>query len=447
MSLLTDLPAELRQHIIRLIPGSVPEEIRLDYTGWPGPVDQLLLTCKLLRADTIQLMSTWSFDCLIPRSDDFERLPRLICAMQTLGLKNKVRKIRLLIWSNIEIEHVRPLGDHNYRGGELRRIGLRMGAAWRKALRMLPPGDIKTVVIDATPLPQTMIERHPNLVRANLIEPRTQVFVSENWRVILFIITLLKRTFKPVEFKQPLAWPWRAMGEGEGNADLPQEPACWERPARLVLGGQFAERSRSTIKKLLNTAGTAPERDKTSIICSFHGTVYDGELPARLSLHRLVQRCGIHLEISGSPEDYALDVAGITLPEGPQTNDVEPDKDFSALSPLAVSKNSATAYYVNALEDEASARAVVTKLLKFAVDSRQSSDARSLDFLPALPHKRSLVYELCRDLGLESKNTHGEYGTIVRITSSRKHNTDHLLEQAIEALSVSPTEEAVSQKE
>ncbi|KAK2608321.1 hypothetical protein N8I77_006939 [Diaporthe amygdali] len=440
MSLLTDLPAELRQHIIQLIPGSVPEEIRLDHTGWPDPVDQLLLTCRLLRADTIQLMSTWSFDCLIPRSDDIGRLPRLLCAMQTLGLKNRVRKIRLLIWSNIEIEHVRPLGDHNYCGGELRR----MGQVWMKALRMLPPGDIKTVVIDATPLPQTMIERHPNLVRANLIEPRTQVLLSENWRVIWFIIMLLKRIFKPVEFKQPLAWPWRAMGEGEDNADLPQEPACWQRPARLVLGGQFGERSRSTIKTVLNTAGTAPERDKLSI-CNFHGTVYDGEMPARLSLHRLVQRCGIHLETSGSSEDYALDIAGITLPEGPQTNDVEPDKDFSALSPLAVSKKSATAYYVNALEDEAGARAVVTKLLKFAVDSRKPSDAKlCLDFLPALPPRRNLVHELCRDLGLRSENVYGKYGEFVRVTSPPEGKIDRALEQPMLALSIG---HAVAQRE
>lgn len=53
MVLLTDLPAELRQHTIRLIPGGVPAEVRLDYHRWPDPVNQLLVTCKLLRADAI----------------------------------------------------------------------------------------------------------------------------------------------------------------------------------------------------------------------------------------------------------------------------------------------------------------------------------------------------------------------------------------------------------
>lgn len=109
MPLLTDLPAELRQHIIRLIPGGVPAEVRLDHHRWPDPVNQLLVTCKLLRADAIRVMSTWSFDCLISRSAYIERLPRLIRAIKALGLDNKIERIRLLVWSLIEIRHIRDL--------------------------------------------------------------------------------------------------------------------------------------------------------------------------------------------------------------------------------------------------------------------------------------------------------------------------------------------------
>lgn len=76
--LLTDNPAELRQHTIRLIPGGVPAEVRLDYHRWPDPVNQLLVTCKLLRVDVIWVMSTWSFDSLISRSVYIRRLPRFL---------------------------------------------------------------------------------------------------------------------------------------------------------------------------------------------------------------------------------------------------------------------------------------------------------------------------------------------------------------------------------
>lgn len=150
MALLTDLPAELRQHIIRLIPGGVPAEVRLDHHRWPDPVNQLLVTCKLLRADAIRVMSTWSFDCLISRSAYIERLPRLIGGIKALGLDNKVERIRLLVWSLIEIRHIRdlssPLRQHV---NPIERIVTK----WIERSTRLPRGDIKTVIVDATPLP------------------------------------------------------------------------------------------------------------------------------------------------------------------------------------------------------------------------------------------------------------------------------------------------------
>jgi hypothetical protein len=51
MAVLTDLPAELQQHIIQLIPGSMPDEVQLSHNGWPDLVKQLLATVPYLQCD------------------------------------------------------------------------------------------------------------------------------------------------------------------------------------------------------------------------------------------------------------------------------------------------------------------------------------------------------------------------------------------------------------
>lgn len=430
MTLLTDLPAELRQQILGVIPGSMPDEIQLSQSGWPDPVNQLLATCKLLRADTIRLMSTWSFDCLIPRSGYIEHLPRLSRAKEALGLTNRIQKVRLLIFAEITLAHIRDPGNlARAHLGSLDRIMDK----WVERCPKLPRGDIQTVVVDVTPVPRKMLESHPNLVPANLVDARTELFLSRYWSPVSHVMNRLNEHFNPAAFEQPpVMWRWETTEEGEDRVVLVEEPPTLDPLVSVAVGGQVGEGSRSSVEQLRDHGAISPRRIKNGPP-PFVGTFCDGEVPAYLSLHRLVQRCGIRLNTGDPGTDYTLEVSGITLLEGSQPNEVKPGKDFSALSPLTLSKYSATAYYNNALDDEYAARKVVLKLLTFAVDCRNGLNAsRHLDFLPGLRLRRKLVHELSRDLGLICTSIDGKYGTFDRVSSlvdevaSRLHgNTSH----------------------
>lgn len=444
MALLTDLPAELRQQILQLIPGSMPDEIQLSRSGWPDPVNQLLATCKLLRADTIQLMSTWSFDCLIPRSGYIEHLSRLIRAKEALGLKNRIQKVRLLIFAEVTIAHIRD--PENLARAHTRPLD-RIMKKWTERCSNLPRGDIKTVVVDITPLPRNMLESHPNLVPANLVDTRTELFLSEYWVRVSHVMNRLNEHFNPAAFERtPVMWRWETTEEGEDKVVLVEEPPSLDPMVSVAVGGKVGESSRSSVEQLREHGAISPRRIKNGAP-PFVGTFCDGKLPVYLSLHILVQRCGIRLNNYELATDYTLEVSGITLLEGPQQNEVEPGKDFSALSPLFLSKHSATAYYNNALDDEVAARKVVLKLLAFAVDCRKAFNAsRHLDFLPGLRPRHKLVHELSRDLGLVCTSIDGKYGTFDRVSSlvnelaSRLHGiTDQELEEPLEHLTISDT--------
>lgn len=421
MALFTDLPAELRQHIIRLIPGGVTAEVRLDHHQWPDPVNQLLVTCKLLRADTIQVMSTWSFDCLITRSAYIDLLPRLTRAIRALGLDNKVQKIRLLVWSLIDIRHIR---DPSSPSRDYVNLG-RIAANWTERLERIPTGDIKMVVVDATPLPQYIIEKRPQLADANLRLSFTSMFVSSQQTKVSEIILQAKKHFNPAAFKE----------EGD-RIEIDREhqgPGSW---TRVVLGGRFGENSRSAVEAIMEDSGIPSEQDPSDA-CAFVGSFCDKDMPAHLSLHLLVQQCGIQLDTGGRKGLFCLDVSGVKLLVDAHTNEVEPGRDFSALGPLALGRASTSAFYVNALEDEKAAQAAVIKILTFAADCRQSPGAvRHLDFLPATPTRRRLVHELCHDMGLAHSTIDGQYGKFVRVSSSSGSEADPALERPMETLSI-----------
>lgn len=419
--LFTDLPAELRQHIIQLIPGSRPDEIQLSHTGWPDPVKPLLATCKLLRADTIHLMSSWSFDCLVPRSGYIDYVPRLSRAIEALDLKNRIRKVRLLIFAEITLAYPREPDNQTWdHVGTLRRIMRK----WKERCSKLPRGDIQTVVVDITPLPRSLLESHPNLVHANLVDARMVSFFRRRWIPVSHIMTCLNEHFNPAAFElTPIMLGWETTEDGRDKAVLVEEPPYLPLSVKVAIGGQIGEASRPCVEELQLEGGISIMLIKNGA-ADFVGTYCDGEMPEHLSLHRLVQRCGIRLTTGEPGTDYEVNVSGITLLEDPQDNEVAPEKDFSAMSSMHLSKHSATAYYRSAVEDEESARRVVVKLLTFAVDCRQSlNNTPHLDFLPATSLRHRLVRELSRDLGLLCNSIDGKYGKFQRV-SSLVHEVD-----------------------
>lgn len=425
MALLLDLPAEIRQQIIRMIPGSVPDEIRLDQGGWPDAIHQLFLTCKLLRADTIKLMRIWSFDCLIWRSRDIERLPRLILAMEKLGLQNKVRKIRLLLWCKVRPASVR----YCYAGSSKRWTVDQTAINWVARLPGIPRGDIETVVVDASPLESRMHKTRSHLVNARLGAVNTSNFVSKYRSDVADIIMHLTSHFHRRSFK-----------DGFRELQDPPNPPVLSSLTRIVLGGQYGESCRSTVDCLVPDAGS-PTLLAGRGASAFVGSFCNSQMPTHLSLHHLLQKCGIRLDldrVTGYRTNVVLDISGIELLSASQENEIDPSKDFAALSPLLLSKYSASAYYVSALDHEENARLTVIRLLAFTLETRQSQDdARHFDFLPAPPARENLVIELCNDLGLSQSTIDGEFGKFIRVSSPMRDRPEHNLDQTMGALSIS----------
>lgn len=95
-----------------------------------------------------------------------------------------------------------------------------------------------------------------------------------------------------------------------------------------------------------------------------------------------------------------------------------PDLDLRPLSPVCWSRNSCTAYYVNAQEDEGRTRGDLIRLLAFGVEVRTGGatlDA-AVDFAPAIRARRSLVHCLARDLGLASVSVGDAGEKFVRVS-------------------------------
>jgi hypothetical protein len=103
-----------------------------------------------------------------------------------------------------------------------------------------------------------------------------------------------------------------------------------------------------------------------------------------------------------------------------------PDLHFRALGKVSWSKNSCTAYYVNAEEDEKRTREELTRLLAFAVEVRTESaqpDA-AVDFETAVRSRRFLVHCLARDLGLASVSVGDAGEKFVRVTRLAEATAD-----------------------
>ncbi|KAL1851350.1 hypothetical protein Daus18300_012596 [Diaporthe australafricana] len=428
MALLTDLPAELRQQIIRLIPGSMPKEIQLDHARWPEPVNSLLATCKLLRADTIQIMRSWTYDCVIPRSSDIHSLVRLEWAMQALGLQNKVHKIRLLVFTEMSIEAVRDPRNNR----ELEYIM----AMWKDRCRMFCRGAITTVVVDATPLPRSILADHPNLIPVSLVDMHLRIFVSKQRRLISRFMSRLSDVFNYSATERV----WESGPQGARVIERPRPVTSAK--VSIVLGGQFGEYS---IKWFEQVTDDGRRAFRTIFgIFDFVAISCDREMRESLSMHRLISRCGISIDFDwdGWASEYKGDNSGIALLGDLEDNEseVEPDCDFSDLNNVQISKHSAASYYLIAQEDIEGARAVVINLLKIKAESCRSpiTATRHMDFCPAAPHWRRFMHQLSHDLELESVSIDGEHGTFVRVTLLPDGQKLYTLEQRMKRRSINP---------
>lgn len=90
------------------------------------------------------------------------------------------------------------------------------------------------------------------------------------------------------------------------------------------------------------------------------------------------------------------------------------------------SKNSCTAYYVNAEEDEKRTREELVRLLAFAVEVRtdRCQPDAVVDLEPAVRERRFLLHCLARDLGLASLSVEDAGEKFVRVSRLAEASTD-----------------------
>lgn len=95
-----------------------------------------------------------------------------------------------------------------------------------------------------------------------------------------------------------------------------------------------------------------------------------------------------------------------------------PDLDLKALGPVCWSRNSGTAYYVNAMEDEKRTRSELVCMLSFAVAVRTlgTSYGTTMDFAPAVRERRWLLHCVAKDLRLASKSVGDAGEKFVRVS-------------------------------
>lgn len=82
------------------------------------------------------------------------------------------------------------------------------------------------------------------------------------------------------------------------------------------------------------------------------------------------------------------------------------------------SRNSCTAYYIDAQDDEERTRGELVRLLAFAVEARTEgvTPGAAIDFAPAIRARRVLLHCLARDLGLASVSVGDAGEKFVRVS-------------------------------
>ncbi|KAK9788253.1 putative R3H domain-containing protein [Seiridium cardinale] len=151
MSQLQRLPKELRQHIvIHTLPVEITaEELR------PQLVLPLLLICKWLHNDALEVLSIWSPICVL-RDPDIKNFGIQLSSCRNVFFKSLSLRVQLFATLDMnaflrrEVRSTIPARHHVER--------------WIDCIRHLPRELINSVAVDLTPCPQSLRTKNPELV-------------------------------------------------------------------------------------------------------------------------------------------------------------------------------------------------------------------------------------------------------------------------------------------
>ncbi|KAJ0108594.1 hypothetical protein J7T55_015028 [Diaporthe amygdali] len=355
---LLDCPAELRQQILDHL---IPSEVR-DAGAAPrtAPLLPLLLACKKIRLDTLQLLKKWS------PVYHFER-PATILGARWRPDEPHMRNISLRLFADMDLHAARYITAFGA-------SGVFDPDSWVRCATSLPRLAVESVVVDLTAAPAWMVARRPDWVRGTLLDARNRCLLDNCVVEVTAIVKKVSEVYGP---------------------GVP-----------VHLGGVVTRKAKKAVDEMLDWA----RKEAGCVNIAFVGEWIAGpkELPTRLSLVLLCRCWGMKLE---QPAVAQYDTprwiqirneareAGLTVP----------DVDLKAVGLVKWSKNSCTAYYVNAQVDEEGTRSELVRVLRFAVEARTvgiQGDV-AIDFEPAIRERRFLIHCLAKDLGLTSVSVGG----------------------------------------
>lgn len=262
MTSLLDCPAEVRQQILcHCLPGDVHN---VGVAPRTAPLLPLLLTCKAVRLDVLEILKTWSPVYHI------EDPAAIITPRRNRRLDDEephMRRISLRLFAGLDLARMRspPIWAVE---------GVFDVDPWLRCVPSLPRAAVESVTVDLTPVPAWMAARRPDWVRATVRDARNNMFLRGCSGDIRKLVETLHGFY--------------------GAAG-----------ARVQLGGAVARKARATVESIM--AGSLAAG-------AFAGEWLAGqrEVPTRLSLG-LVCRCW-GVEVAGpKPRPWRYDQRTIQI--------------------------------------------------------------------------------------------------------------------------------------
>lgn len=258
MACLLDCPAELRQQILGY---TLPDDVHnAGIAPRTAPLLPLLLTCRVIRLDVLELLRTWS---PLYHIEDPATITTTTKSRRRLDKDGPhMRRINLRLFADLDLRRMRspPVDAVD---------GVFDAGPWLRCVASLlkrAPA-VECVTVDLTPAPAWMAPKRPDWVRGTLLDARNTMFLrgcAPRVRVLV-----------------------RALCEYCGPG------------VRVSLGGAVPRKARRAVEDMVVVDEDSPEGSHWVRLVGFEGEWLSGspDVPTRLSL-ALLSRCW-GLEVSG----------------------------------------------------------------------------------------------------------------------------------------------------
>lgn len=370
---MTDLlscPPEIRQHILSYL---LPEEVRaFKSVSRTSALLPVILTCKTLEGDILQLFHKWSPKFRLDRPQDVAEVSE-----------------------SAEASHIQTLVLRLFAETETRRLheprswvgGLQEMMPWIERVSVLPKFSVRTVILDLTPAPMWMVRKRPDCMRAMVMDGQCKLFFD-------YMGPAIERLIETIH------------DEYDGRVSI-------------QIGGTVGWNCRQPIFRLIDEA-EARHRKKIQFVGDWLSG--DTQNPVHLSLPLISCRLGIPREedVENIGRARRRQSFRDIVKLGDRTEN--PTLDLETLGPVPWSKDSTTLYYANAQDDEEDAQKTLIQILNFALEKRHGSTNDSLDFAPATKSKRRLIHRLAEDLDLGSESIGDASQKFVRVSCRPTHS-------------------------